>query len=142
MHTGVEDRAEPREVAAAAIMHAGRLLLAQRVAPPELAGLWELPGGKVESGETASEGLRRELREELGVDVVVGGRIGVEVPLTDDLVLRAYVVDLGSGVPAALEHAAIRWVDAEQLGAVDLVPADRVWLADLTGLLELRATRQ
>ena len=52
------------------------LLLAQRAYPPELAGLWELPGGKAEPGETAAAALERELREELGIDVVAGTGIG------------------------------------------------------------------
>ena len=62
----------PGEVVAAALFRNGRLLLAQRTGPAELAGLWELPGGKVEPGETVEDALRRELREELGVDVSGG----------------------------------------------------------------------
>lgn len=141
MHTGPGNRGSAdegrvREVAAAAVVDAGRVLLARRVRPPELAGLWELPGGKVEPGETAAQGLRRELREELGVDTVVGTRVGVDVPLPNGMVLRAYVVELTSGVPAALDHSALRWVAAADLADVDLVPHDRAWLPDLLALLD------
>nr|WP_072749595.1 (deoxy)nucleoside triphosphate pyrophosphohydrolase [Rhodococcus maanshanensis] len=135
MHGARVDTNAVREVAAAAIIAGGRLLLAQRVAPPELAGMWELPGGKIEPGETPAQGLRRELREELGVDTAVGDRIGVDVPLPKGMVLRAYLVSLRDGTPTALEHSAVRWVDAAELAAVDLVPNDRAWLAELTAVL-------
>ncbi|WP_171018701.1 NUDIX domain-containing protein [Rhodococcus sp. Q] len=138
MRTGASNRDDRREVAAAAIVEDGRLLLAQRVSPPELAGRWELPGGKIEPGETPAEGLRRELREELGVETVVGARIGVDVPLPNGMVLRAYAVELKSGVPVALAHAAVRWVGAADLLGADLVPNDRAWLPELIGLLAVR----
>ncbi|EME20491.1 nudix superfamily hydrolase [Rhodococcus triatomae BKS 15-14] len=135
MGTGVSDRDGRREVAAAALVDSGRLLLAQRVSPPELAGRWELPGGKIEPGETPAEGLSRELREELGIEAVVGHRVGVEVPLPNEMVLRAYAVELKSGVPVALEHAAVRWVGVDELADVDLVPNDRAWVPALVELL-------
>lgn len=124
-----------REVAAAVIVEQGKLLLARRTAPVELAGMWELPGGKVEAGETAPGALQRELREELGVRAVVGPRFGVDVALPGGRVLRAYQADIESGTPAALAHSAIRWVDAAELAELDLVPNDRIWLDDLRGLL-------
>lgn len=58
----------------------GRLLAARRSAPPALAGRWELPGGKVEPGESHEAALRRELREELGIDVVLGERLPAPDP--------------------------------------------------------------
>ncbi|MFZ2526926.1 MAG: (deoxy)nucleoside triphosphate pyrophosphohydrolase [Rhodococcus sp. (in: high G+C Gram-positive bacteria)] len=122
---------KPREVVAAALFRDGRLLLAQRTRPAELAGLWELPGGKVEPGETVEEALRRELREELGVDVSGGERIGAAVPLPDGRTLCAYRVELVAGTPAPLEHSALRWVDAVQLATVPLVPNDQEWVSDL-----------
>lgn len=119
------------QVVAAAVFRGGRLLLAQRNRPPELAGQWELPGGKVEPGESVEEALRRELREELGVDVRGGERLGPAVPLPGGLVLSAYRVELVAGVPKPLDHSALRWVDADELETVDLVAADRAWIADL-----------
>ncbi|ATQ31377.1 (deoxy)nucleoside triphosphate pyrophosphohydrolase [Rhodococcus ruber] len=123
------------EVVAGAIFRDGRLLLAQRVSPPELAGLWELPGGKAEPGESAEAALRRELREELGVEVAGAQRVGAGVPLGGGRVLRAYRVELVSGEPRPLEHAALRWVDADELERIDLVPNDRVWLPELRARL-------
>ncbi|MFC4605606.1 (deoxy)nucleoside triphosphate pyrophosphohydrolase [Rhodococcus kronopolitis] len=133
---------EPREVAAAAMVADGRLLLAQRVAPPELAGMWELPGGKVEPGETPADGLRRELVEELGVRTAVGGRVGADVPLPNGMVLRAYRVTLLDGEPTALEHSAVRWVGPAELTAADLVPNDRAWLPDLLAMLSVERARK
>ncbi len=126
---------EPLEVVAGAIVRDGRLLLAQRQHPPELVGQWELPGGKLEPGETPAEGLARELHEELGVHVEVGPRVGVEVPLADGMVLRAYEVSLHGGVPEAREHSAVQWVDAQGLSEVRLVANDQVWIADLVAIL-------
>lgn len=119
------------EVVAAAIVKDGRLLLAQRTRPAELAGMWELPGGKVEQGETPAAALVRELHEELGVEATAGERIGVDVPLAAGLVLRAYRAELVHGTPAALDHAEVRWVDAGELHTIDLVPNDRIWLPEL-----------
>lgn len=122
-------------VVAAALTHDGRLLLAQRTRPPELAGLWELPGGKVEPGESEDAALVRELREELGVECSVGAALTGDVDLAGGLVLRAYRASLVSGMPAALEHSALRWVDAQTLPTMDLVDADRLWLPELLEIL-------
>lgn len=116
---------------AAAVVRDARVLLARRTRPAELAGLWELPGGKAEPGETVEEALVRELREELGIEVRGGERFGVAVPLRDGLELCAYRVELVSGTPRPLDHSALRWVDADELPQVDLVPADRAWIPDL-----------
>ncbi|WP_415973468.1 (deoxy)nucleoside triphosphate pyrophosphohydrolase [Rhodococcus sp. 077-4] len=122
-------------VVAAALIEDGRLLLAQRTRPPELAGRWELPGGKVEPGESEDEALARELREELGVECSIGAALRGDVDLPGGLVLRAYRAALVSGVPAALEHSALRWVDAATLPTMDLVDADRLWLPELQEML-------
>ncbi len=121
-------------VVAGAIISGPTLLVAQRARPPELAGRWELPGGKVAAGETERDALARELVEELGLeatDIVVGERLGCDIALNDTTTLRAYRVRLISGEPRAHDHRALRWVTAAQLHDVDWVQADRGWLGDL-----------
>lgn len=122
-------------VVAGAIINDGTVLLAQRLRPPELAGRWELPGGKVADGETERGALARELAEELGIDVTVGGRLGGDVALNETMTLRAYRVHIRGGEPCPHEHRALCWVSADQLGDVDWVPADRAWLGDLREVL-------
>ncbi|MGE2730223.1 (deoxy)nucleoside triphosphate pyrophosphohydrolase [Mycolicibacterium vaccae] len=122
-------------VVAGALIEDGALLVAQRARPPELAGLWELPGGKVADGEDDAAALARELHEELGVTVRVGARVGPDIALSATTVLRAYLVQRLGGEVAPHDHRALRWVRAEELDAVDWVPADRVWLPDLRSAL-------
>ncbi len=129
-------------VVAGAVIRQSRLLVAQRVRPPELAGRWELPGGKVAPGESEPAALARELAEELGLaadDVAVIGRLGDDVPLNGAATLRAYRVRLVRGEPQAHDHGALRWVTAAELDDIDWVPADRGWLGELRRVLE--ATR-
>ncbi len=125
------------DVVGTAIVRNGLLLAQQRAYPPDVAGLWELPGGRVEAGETDVEAVLRECREELGVEVVVGDRVGVDVPLPGGKVLRVFAATLpeGGGQPRAVEHKALRWLSADELAAVDWLPADRVLLPALRELL-------
>ncbi|MGB3486182.1 MAG: (deoxy)nucleoside triphosphate pyrophosphohydrolase [Mycobacterium sp.] len=125
-------------VVAGAVVSDGRLLVAQRARPPELAGLWELPGGKVAPGESDAEALIRELREELGVQVEVGARVGADVAVSETMTLRAYLVRLTGGSVHAHEHHALRWVAAAELPDLPWVPADTAWLPDLTAVLSAR----
>jgi 8-oxo-dGTP diphosphatase len=127
-------------VVAGAIVAESMVLIAQRTRPPELAGRWELPGGKVAAGESEAEALARELAEELGVDVEVGPRLGDDIALNETTTLRAYQVTLIRGEPHPHDHAALRWVSAAQLHDVDWVPADRGFLAALDRLLMTTAT--
>jgi 8-oxo-dGTP diphosphatase len=122
-------------VVAGAIVAEGKVLVAQRVRPPELAGRWELPGGKVTAGETEPAALARELAEELGVEVLVGQRLGDDVELSPTMTLRAYQATLLSGEPHPHDHAALRWVSAAELHDIGWVPADRGFLPALTRLL-------
>lgn len=124
-------------VVGAAIVREGLLLVAQRSYPAELAGLWELAGGGVEPGESEIDALRRECVEELEVDVLVGPRVGDDVLLPGERVLRIYAAALSdpAGEPRAVTHKGLRWLGAEALDAVDWLPADRVLLPALHGLL-------
>ncbi|WP_275980124.1 (deoxy)nucleoside triphosphate pyrophosphohydrolase [Couchioplanes caeruleus] len=124
-------------IVAAVIVSGGRVLACERSAPPEVAGRWEFPGGKVEPGESDAEALARECAEELGVRVEVGARVGPDVPLAHGrAVLRVFAVTLLNGdEPRALEHTAMRWLAADELDSVPWLPADRPIVAELPGLL-------
>lgn len=111
------------------------VLAARRTSPPELAGRWELPGGKVEPGETERAALTRELAEELQIQVRVGERIGPDVDLGDNAVLRCYLAEITAGRPEPREHDDLRWVAVAELAAVDWLPADRELLDDLRGAM-------
>jgi 8-oxo-dGTP diphosphatase len=113
-------------VVGAAIIDAGRVLACARTAPPEVAGRWEFPGGKVEPGEDEVAALVRECVEELGVAVEVGGRVGRDVPLGGGrALLRVYAARLVDGrEPRPLVHADLRWLSADQLDSVPWLPAD------------------
>lgn len=123
-------------VVATALIRDGRVLVAQRTRPPALAGRWELPGGRVEAGESEPEAVTRECREELAVSVRATGRLGTDLPV-DAGVLRVHMAELlpGEPEPRALEHAALRWVGCCELDSVDWVDADRAVVADLVELL-------
>ncbi|MET9721175.1 (deoxy)nucleoside triphosphate pyrophosphohydrolase [Streptomyces zaomyceticus] len=127
--------ATPRDpvvvVVAGALYDRGRLLAARRSAPVELAGRWELPGGKLEPGESPEEALIRELREELGVEVEPGERIPGEWPLKPGYVLRVWTARLLSGEPRPLEdHDALRWLSRSELDSVDWLDQDRPAVAE------------
>ena len=123
-------------VVAGALICGCEVLVAQRDRPPELAGRWELPGGKVAPGETEPAALARELGEELGCEVAVGDRLGDDIALNDTTTLRAYRVRLIRGEPQPHDHRALRWVTGAELADVDWVPADRGWLDDLARALD------
>jgi 8-oxo-dGTP diphosphatase len=124
-------------IVAAIIILDGRVLACERSAPPEVAGRWDFPGGKVEPGESDQAALVRECAEELGVRVRVGERVGPDVPLAHGrAVLRVFRVTLLDGdVPQALEHAAMRWLGPDELMSVPWLPADAPIVAELPTLL-------
>lgn len=105
------------------------LLAARRSAPPSLAGGWELPGGKVEPGETASAALHRELAEELGVGVRLGTEVlpasGLGWPLAPGLVMRVWWAVICSGAPTPRQdHDALAILPAGSWESVPWLAAD------------------
>ncbi len=119
----------------AALVRDGRVLASRRTEPPHLAGLWEFPGGKVEAGESDSEALRRELREELVVEAAIGGRLGPDVPLGNTGVLRVYLCRLLSGEPALVDHDAHRWLGPDELTEVPWIPVELAVVEALRAVL-------
>ena len=124
-------------VVAAVIEQQGRFLITQRRSTAVLAGLWEFPSGKVETGETDEAALRRELQERVGVDVSVGGSTAHRTHRYD-----GYVVDLvlyrasiaPSQEPRAIRVADVRWVAAQELENYAFPPADQATTDLLLGI--------
>lgn len=119
------------------------LLVARRTSPPQFAGMWEFPGGKVEPGETCQAALHRELDEELGIEVRLGSEIAGPGdsgwPLNDKAAMRVWFAEVISGQPEALQdHDELRWVsiDAEtEVEGLPWIPADRPILVGLRASL-------
>lgn len=130
------DPARPRvDVVGAAIVddldRPQKLLCARRVEPEQLAGSWELPGGKVEPGETWEDALHREIAEELGVSIRLGERVRGPLPdgrwrLSQRHTIAIWLAEVVDGEPQPLEeHDAVRWLPRERVGDVDWLEGDR-----------------
>ncbi len=113
------------EVVAALIKQENKVLATQR-GYGEWKDGWEFPGGKIEAGETPEEALRREILEELAVEVEVQSRlVTVEYDYPQfHLTMHCYWCRLLKGEPTLLEHEAARWLTHDQLDSVDWLPAD------------------
>jgi 8-oxo-dGTP diphosphatase len=124
-------------VAAAALVDGdGRVLVQQRAPGRAMAGLWEFPGGKVETDETPEAALIRELREELGIDTeaaclapagFASERLGEQ-----HLLLLLYICRKWRGIAQPLDASALRWVRPLELHRLPMPPADK----PLIGLLD------
>ncbi len=125
-----------REVAAAAIVVAGRVLAARRTGPADVEGGWELPGGKIDAGETPAEAVVREVHEELGCEVAVLHALTGRAAIKADYELTVHVARLLSGEPVPHEHDALRWLASEELDGVDWLPSDRPFLDELRSMLD------
>jgi 8-oxo-dGTP diphosphatase len=113
-------------VVGAAIVQAGRCLVAQRGPNQNLAGKWEFPGGKVEPGESPDVALAREIQEELGLEILVGQKLGrgVVTSSASQVVLDVYRAAVLAGEIDLREHAQTRWVSAAELDGFDWAEAD------------------
>ncbi|GAA1699124.1 NUDIX domain-containing protein [Nonomuraea maheshkhaliensis] len=122
-------------VAAVIVGPGGRVLAAQRAEPAALAGGWEFPGGKVDPGESEEVALVRECREELGVEVAVGARVGGDWPLAEGYIMRVWLCSLTSGTPEAREHLALRWLGPGEYYEVEWLGADLPIMKTVESLL-------
>lgn len=140
MRTRAAALAGAEVIVGAAIVRDRTVLAQQRAYPPAAAGKWELPGGRVEPGESDVDALARECAEELGVKVLVGGPVGPDVALSRDKVLRVYRAELADPdqTPHPHDHQALRWLTPGRLGQVPWLPADRVLIPALRQLLRER----
>lgn len=116
-------------VAAAALVRSdGRLLLAQRPEGKSMAGLWELPGGKLEAGESPQNALVRELQEELGLecreDALEAFSFASHAYAKFHLMMPVFMCRTWSGEPQAKEGQELAWVSAEEIGQYPAPAAD------------------
>lgn len=124
-----------KQVVGAAIVRGGKVLATRRTAPPELAGRWELPGGKVEPGERPADALEREVAEELRCRIEVGTWLAGAVPIGSTHELRVASARLTGGEPDPVEHDALRWLGPDELDEVDWLEPDRPFLPELAHIL-------
>jgi len=116
------------------------VLSGRRTEPPELAGRWELPGGKVERGEQMQDALHREIREELGVQIELGARVeGPSAgawPLGGGYLMTVWLARITGGEARPLQdHDELRVLTKAQLDAVSWLSVDRPIIAAVAALM-------
>lgn len=124
---------EAVEVVAAVVERDGRFLITRRLEGTHLAGLWEFPGGKILPGEQPEDALRRELKEELEVEVAVGELIQtVDWTYPEKSVRLLFFRCALAGEPTPLEGQEMRWVGAADLRSYSFPDADTTLIARLS----------
>ena len=126
-------------VAAALLDGDGRILLQQRAPGRAMAGLWEFPGGKVETGERPEAALARELEEELGIRIAIEDFVPAcfaSAPVADcHMTLLLYLCRRWRGEPAALDASALAWLRPAEMDPQAMPPADAPLIPLLGALL-------
>lgn len=125
----------PVEVCAAVIQYQDKILITLRPEGKRLGGYWEFPGGKIETGESAQNALKRELREELDIEIEVGALIETVHHSYEwgDVRILAYSCLWTNGTIRHLEVADHRWVAPANLLDYDILPADQPIIKKLQG---------
>ncbi len=123
-------------VVAAVIRRDGEFLITRRFAAAHLGGSWEFPGGKVEEGEDLTAALTREIEEEIGVDIEVGGELlrGSHAYPDRTVLIHFFECRVLAGEPVARGVAAFRWVPLDELFEAQLPEANRALLNKLRAL--------
>jgi A/G-specific adenine glycosylase len=116
------------QVAAAVIVKGKKVLIDKRLSSGLLGGLWEFPGGKVEAGETLTEALEREIREELGVAIKVGRELNSyrHAYTHFKVSVHTFQAVISEGKPRALQSEEIKWADICRLGEYPMGKVDRL----------------
>ena len=112
-------------VVAAIIENEGKILATQR-GYGEFEGMWEFPGGKIEPGESSEDALKREIQEELGIDITIDEFLcttNYDYP-SFHLTMHCYICRVESGMIELREHKSARWLTADMLDSVEWLPAD------------------
>ena len=121
------------EVVAGLVRDGERFLICQRPAHKARGLMWEFAGGKVENGETGQQALKRELREELGIEVEVQEQVADVSYAYPELTvhLTLYGAAIVHGTPQLLEHNDLRWIALDEAYDGEFCPADQLLLAEL-----------
>ena len=123
------------EVVAAIIQRDGAYFTPQR-GYGEFEGMWEFPGGKIEPGESSEDALKREIQEELGIDITIDEFLcttNYDYP-SFHLTMHCYICCIKEGEVELREHKAARWLRSEELGSVEWLPADKDVISRLNNL--------
>jgi|HubBroStandDraft_3_1064219.scaffolds.fasta_scaffold912015_1 8-oxo-dGTP diphosphatase len=122
-------------VVAALIESEGRILACQRRKNDAFGLKWEFPGGKARKNETPAQALARELKEELGVDAIIGDEIYRTrhryAELAREIELIFFTASASKSEMRNLAFQEMRWVKPTELAALDFLPADREFIANL-----------
>lgn len=115
-----------KEVTAAIITNKDKILIAQRAKNENLAGKWEFPGGKIEKEETPEQCLKREIEEELELNIEVGEFLGESIYKysNGEIKLMAYFSTIIDGEIHLHVHDQVKWVTIEEIDTYDFAPAD------------------
>jgi mutator protein MutT len=117
----------PIHVVAAVVERDAYFLICQRALDKRHGGLWEFPGGKLNTGETHADAARRELTEELGVEVrTVGAVRSSRSDPESEFVIDFVDVEV-EGAPEVREHQALAWVSSEEMSSYEMPPTDRAF---------------
>ena len=111
----------------AAILHRDGAYFATQRGYGEFEGMWEFPGGKIEFGETHDVALKREIQEELGIDIIIEKLLCTteyDYPLFH-LKLHCYLCNIVSGEIVLREHKSAQWLTVDTLNSVEWLPADK-----------------
>lgn len=113
------------EVVAAILHQNGRYLATQR-GYGEFEGMWEFPGGKIEPGEIQEDALKREIQEELGIEIIIEKQLCTteyDYP-SFHLSMNCFLCSISSGEIELREHKSARWLTTEQMNTLEWLPAD------------------